>query len=151
MDTGAILSAITLALLAGFVTFGKAGVEAAAKTGAENAVKDLHWARALAQELEKTRGIERQESRFKSYGGLWKELRPLAIYDPDIVDRLTAEALSKKLSDWYFSESGGFLLTQPVRHFYFALQDLLRVIAKSDDWTADRSVPPEELPDRFSN
>jgi len=42
MDAGAILSAITLALLPGFVAFGKAGVEAAAKTGAENAVKDLH-------------------------------------------------------------------------------------------------------------
>ena len=40
-------------------------------------------------------------------------------------------------------------MTQPVRHFYFALQDLLRVISTGDDWTADRSIPHAELPGRF--
>jgi hypothetical protein len=58
--------------------------------------------------------------------------------------------LSKALSDWYFSEAGGLLLTKPVREFYFALQDLLREITKGAvEWTADR--PSEDPKDWFDS
>jgi hypothetical protein len=96
-------------------------------------------------ELQKTRGIERQELRFKSYAGLWKQLRPLAIYDPTAINRKAMGDLSLKLSDWYFSEDGGLLLTPQARDFYFALQDLLRATSRSpEDWEADRSEESED-------
>ena len=89
-------------------------------------------------------GVERQELRFKSYGALWKELRPLAIYDETIINRKIVSDLSSKLSDWYFSECGGLLLTPQARDFYFALQDLLRATSKfPEDWDTDRSGTSE--------
>lgn len=52
--------------------------------------------------------------------------------------------LSSKLSDWYFSECGGLLLTPQARDFYFALQDLLRATSKfPEDWDTDRSGTSE--------
>jgi hypothetical protein len=97
-------------------------------------------ARCLTRELQKTRGVERQEQRFKSYGALWKELRPLAIYDAAVIDKKVVSDLSLKLSDWYFSECGGLLLTPQARDFYFALQDLLRTTSTCPgDWDANRS------------
>jgi hypothetical protein len=55
-----------------------------------------------------------------------------------------AGELSTKLSDWYFSESGGLLLTPQARNFYFALQDLLRATSKfPQNWSADRSSEAE--------
>lgn len=105
------------------------------------AVSNANWPEALRQELQKTRSIERQEFRIKSYGALWSKLRVLAIYDRKIINRSTALRLSEDLSDWYFLESGGLLLTPFVRDFYFALQDLLRAIAKEDvQWTIDRTT-----------
>jgi hypothetical protein len=84
--------------------------------------------------------VERQELRFESYRALWKELRPLAIYDATVIDKEAAGKLSTKLSDWYFSQNGGLLLTPQARHFYFALQDLLRTTSRvPQDWSADRS------------
>jgi len=48
--------------------------------------------------------------------------------------------LSNSLSDWYFSECGGMLLTSHVREFYFALQDLAHGVGgASDDWQSERS------------
>jgi len=94
----------------------------------------------LAQELQKTRGIERQDLRFKSYGLLWKELRPLAVYDSTPITKSDVGALSSKLSDWYFSEQGGLFLTPQSRDFYFALQDLLRITSKtSEEWSTSRT------------
>jgi hypothetical protein len=50
-----------------------------------------------------------------------------------------------KLTDWYFSENGGLLLTPQARDFYFALQDLLRATSTSpEDWEADRSEESED-------
>jgi len=93
----------------------------------------------LARELEKTRGVERQQLRFESYGALWKELRPLAIYDPNPIDRKETAMLSSALSNWYFSKTGGLFLTTHLRDFYFALQDLLQVVAlHSEDWQSER-------------
>jgi hypothetical protein len=121
----------------------EAAVKTSAEEGAKAAIRDLEWPREFARELQKSRGLERQELRFKSYGTLWKELRPLAIYDAVRIDRKVASDLCAKLSDWYFSECGGLLLTPQAREFYFALQDLLRVISSlPTPWNADKS---EEL------
>jgi hypothetical protein len=50
-----------------------------------------------------------------------------------------------KLTAWYFSESGGLLLTPQARDFYFALQDLLRVTANlRPGWSVDRSKESED-------
>jgi hypothetical protein len=81
-----------------------------------------YWPVELGQELEKSRGVERQELRFKSYGELWKKLRPLAIYSDKPVNRANFGELTEDLSDWYFSECGGMFLLPHVRDFYFALQ-----------------------------
>lgn len=147
LDLNAILDVVTMVLLAlgGYGLFLlRTGTEAAVKTSAEEAaratIQQLQWPMELARELQKTRGVERQELRFKSYGGLWKELRRLAIYDATVINKEVTSELSTKLSDWYFSENGGLLLTPQARNFYFALQDLLRATAKSSqDWSADRS------------
>lgn len=111
---------------------------------AKATIQQLHWPVELAQELQKTRGVERQELRFKSYGALWKELRPLAIYDATDIDKEEVGDMSSKLSNWYFSEYGGLLLTPQAREFYFALQDLLQVTSDvSEEWSAGRSEESE--------
>jgi len=137
------LLAIFMAIGCYFVSLAKTAAEAAAKTSAEEfakaVAKEIHWPAELARELEKTRGVERQELRYKSYGALWKELRPLAIYDTPVIDKAAVTELSLSLSNWYFSEAGGLLLTSQARDFYFALQDLLRTISNSPhDWVAYR-------------
>jgi hypothetical protein len=147
LDLHAILDIVTTVLLAiaGYGLFLlRAGTEAAVKTSAEEAaratIEQLKWPSVLARELQKTRGVERQELRFKGYGALWKELRPLAIYDAAVINKEATGKLSTKLSDWYFSENGGLLLTPQARHFYFALQDLLQTTSRfPQDWSADRS------------
>ena len=147
----AILQILTLVLLAagGYaLRLLKTGAEAAVKTSAEEAakatVRELDWARELARELQKTRGVERQELRFKSYGALWKELRPLAVYDETVINKKVVGDLYSKLSDWYFSECGGLLLTPQARDFYFALQDVLRTTSRvPEDWSAVRSEEPQ--------
>jgi hypothetical protein len=126
-------------LLVLFKTGAEAAIKASAEEGVRAAIRELEWSKVLARELQKSRGVERQGLRFKSYGGLWKELRPLAIYDPAAIDNKAAGDLLTKLSTWYFSECGGLLLTPQSRDFYFALQDLLRVISNIPDWRADRS------------
>lgn len=146
-DVNTTLSTLTVVLLAigGYLLYLlRTGTEAAIKTSAEEAAKrtiqELRWPAQLAQELQKTRGVERQELRFKSYGSLWKELRPLAVYDATPISRTVVGSMSSKLSDWYFSEYGGLLLTPQARDFYFALQDLLRSTSKfPEEWDADRS------------
>ena len=147
LDLHAILDIVTTVLLAiaGYGLFLlRTGTEAAVKTTAEETaratIEQLKWPGELARELQKTRGVERQELRFKSYGTLWQQLRPLAIYDATVINRGAAGKLSTKLSDWYFSENGGLLLTPQARNFYFALQDLLRTTSRfPEDWSADRS------------
>lgn len=127
----------------------KTGTEAFVKTTAEETAKatiqELKWPGELARELQKTRGVERQELRFISYGALWKELRPLAIYDSAVINQKAAHDLSTALSNWYFSEHGGLMLTVQARDFYFALQDLLRATSKfPEDWQCDRPDEAEE-------
>src|SRR5579864_26207 len=96
-------------LLALFKTGAEAAVKASAEEGAKAAIRELEWTKVLARELQKSRGQERQELRFRAYGGLWKELRPLAIYDPTDIDNEIAADLLTKLTAWYFSECGGLL------------------------------------------
>lgn len=147
LDWNMILDVLTVVLLGvGIFVLRllKTGTETAVKTSAEEAAKatiqQLQWPAALARELQKTRGIERQELRYKSYGALWKELRPLAIYDATVINKQVVSHLYLKLSDWYFSENGGLLLTPQARNFYFALQDLLRATYRiAEEWDADRS------------
>jgi len=151
-DFSTVMDVLTVVLLGagGYaLVLLRTGTDAAVKTAAEEAAKatiqQLQWPAELTRELQKTRGIERQELRFKSYAGLWTELRPLAIYDPTAINRKAMGELSLKLSDWYFSENGGLLLTPQARDFYFALQDLLRATSRSpEDWEADRSEESED-------
>jgi hypothetical protein len=151
LEWNTIVDVVTILLLGvgGYALFLiRAGTEAAVKTTAEETAKatieQLQWPAELARELQKTRGVERQELRYKSYGALWKDLRPLAIYDEAIIKRKTVSDLSTQLSNWYFSESGGLLLTPQARDFYFALQDLLRTTSRLPvDWDADRSGASE--------
>ena len=135
---------VLLALGAYGIMATKAAVKTSAEEAAKEAIRQLQWPRALARELQKTRGIERQELRFKSYGALWKELRPLAIYDDTAIDKKAVSDLSLMLSNWYFSECGGLLLTPQARDFCFALQDLLRATSnESEEWSVARFEEPE--------
>ncbi len=143
-----VLDFVVLGLLAvGLLlwrSFG-AGVEEAAKKGAEEAVARAAWPAVLARELEKVRGSERQELRFTSYGELWAKMRPLAIYDDSTVDQRAMEKMSKKLSDWYFSATGGLMLTTHNRDLYFALQDLVSTVADEKGWEAERVHEPKPV------
>jgi len=150
-DWNVILHLLTLALLSLgaylFNLFKKASETAVTTTAEESAravIRELQWPGELTRELQKTRGVERQELRFNSYGALWKELRPLAIYDSTRIDKKAVADMFAKLTDWYFSVCGGLLLTPQSRDFYFALQDLLRVTSKiPKEWHADRSEESE--------
>jgi hypothetical protein len=147
LDATPILGAVSLLLtgVLGYAVFLlKTGTEAAVRTTAEEmakaTVQQLQWPGELARELQKTRGVERQELRYQSYGALWKALRPLAIYDAAPISKEVVRQLSLSLSNWYFSECGGFLLTSQARYFYFAVQDLLQATSRLPaDWDADRS------------
>lgn len=134
-DWGTVLQGLTLALVAGVGVFMKKSAE----EGARAAIQDLEFPREFRRELQKIRGKERQELRFKSYGALWKELRPLAVYDTTPLDKQAVETLCSKLSDWYFSDCGGLFLTPEARDFYFTLQDVLQTASRFHfDWSANR-------------
>jgi hypothetical protein len=76
----------------------------------------------------------------------------LAIYDVGVLDNGAAKKLSEQLTDWYFSEEGGLLLSRHVRDFYFALQDLLRAVAAAPEWKAERSHEgPRDVLNRILN
>jgi hypothetical protein len=145
VDVGIILDIVILAVLAvgglAWRSF-SSGVEQAAKDQATEIVSRINWSAVLGRELEKIRGTERQELRFTSYGRLWAEMRPLAIYDDSPINQHTMEELSKKLSNWYFSETGGLMLTTHNRDLYFALQDLVSAVARVDHWEAERIDEP---------
>jgi hypothetical protein len=146
-DVSALLNLLPLVLvpLGGYVLMAtRAAVKTSAEEAAKATMRQLEWPLQLARDLQKTRGVERQELRFKSYGALWKELRPLAIYDTTVINKKAVGDLSSKLSDWYFSACGGLLLTPQAREFYFALQDLLRATSSvPEEWCAARSKEPE--------
>jgi hypothetical protein len=142
-DLTQVLSSLTLAIVAVAtfaVTLTKKGLETAVAKSAENAIARYNWSNELERALQKTRGEQRQELRFKCYAALWAQLRPLALYAEKAFARSDAVALSAKLSDWYFSDTGGLLLTREARPFYFALQDLLRAVGTTaSDWQAVRT------------
>jgi hypothetical protein len=125
------------------LAFFRSGVEQAVKEQVTETFSRINWQAVLGRELERIRGTERQELRFASYGKLWSEMRPLAIYDDSPINRGTMKELSKKLSDWYFSGTGGLMLTRHNRDLYFALQDLVSAVAIGDDWDAERSAEPK--------
>jgi hypothetical protein len=86
--------------------------------------------------------------RFDAYAALWTRLGPLAIYTDDLLTPQKARELSEGLTEWYFSPVGGMFLTTRARDFYFALQDLLWVVAELKGWECvRRSARPRE---RFS-
>ena len=105
------------------------------------------WPAKLERELQKIRATERQEFRYKSYSRLWARMRPLAVYQHVEIERTDTENLSGSLSEWYFSESGGLMLTSQARDFYFALQDLLVYTASvPEEWKAvNEQSPGSEL------
>ena len=79
-----IISLITLALVAVvsfIVTIGKGALETAVKTSAEEgvktAIKNVNSPEELRQELEKSRGVERQELHFQELWNALELLRPL--------------------------------------------------------------------------
>lgn len=121
----------------------KSATERASQEQAAEWSAQRNRAAMLERELEKVRGTERQELRFTSYGELWAEMRPLAIYETSAVNQETMAAMSEKLSDWYFSERGGLMLTSHNRELYFALQDLLSTVSTAKPaWTAKRAREP---------
>lgn len=140
-----LLDLVTLALIAvGLLLwrlFGSAAEQTVTRHVGE-LMTELNRASALARELEKTRGTERQELRFTSYGKLWAEMRPLAIYDDSPIDQTTIGEMSKNLIGWYFSEQGGLMLTSHNRDLYFALQDLVSAVADQPDWKGERMREP---------
>jgi len=145
VDVDSVLEVVTLIAVAVggyFLKTGKdaiaAAANAAAEEGAKAGVKAINWPRELAQELEKTRGTERQERRFDAYSALWKKLRRLALYDEAVPDPTSMGELTRSLSDWYFIDAGGLMLTTQAREFYFSLQDLLAAVS-SKEWMAERS------------
>jgi hypothetical protein len=118
-------------------------VEQAARGQAEELIAQINRTAVLERQLEHVRATERQELRFTSYGLLWAEMRPLAIYDDSPINRKTMGEMSKKLSDWYFSANGGLMLTSHNRDLYFALQDLVSTVADEEkDWEAERTSDP---------
>ena len=129
------LGLISLGLLV--IALTKTALETGVKKTVVDALADMDWPDHLQKALQKSRGLERQGLRFKCYGALWSKLRPLALYGARPLDRASAGALSGTISDWYFSPTGGLLLTKDAREFYFALQNLLRTVsATSSDWLA---------------
>lgn len=115
-------------------------VKKSAEVTAKKVADERWWPVELARELQKRRGLQREGRRYKSYGMLWKSLRPLAISDKAKVDNLDVVHLSGALTDWYFSEYGGLLLTRQAREFYFALQGLLRDASSiPEPWSAPRT------------
>lgn len=148
MDLGTVLDLVTAALIAvGLVLWRLvgAGAEHATKSQVDEVMAELHRASALARELEKTRGTERQELRFEAYGTLWAAMRPLAIYDDTPITAGKLASMSNELSNWYFSEKGGLLLTTHNRDLYFALQRLLRAVSAKPDWQARRIDKPKDV------
>ncbi len=147
MDLGTVLGWVTAALIAVGVLawriFG-AGAEHATRTQIDEVMAELHRQSALARELEKTRGTERQELRFESYGTLWAEMRPLAIYDKTPIDAQAMAKMSQQLTTWYFSEKGGLMLTSHNRDLYFALQDLVEAVGSKPEWRAERIRKPKK-------
>jgi hypothetical protein len=151
VELGGVLDVVTVvvvavagAVVARLGPVAEKAAESGASRGATLAVEHVDWPNKLREELEKTRGTERQELRFAAYAKLWSRQRPLAIYDTSRLDPEAVAKLSNDLSDWYFSEQGGLLLTRHVRDFYFALQDLLRGVAAVPDWHAERSADDPE-------
>jgi hypothetical protein len=148
---GTILDFVILAALAVGVLVWRSlssGFEQAAKAQAGEVIKEINRKAVLDRELEKRRGTERQELRFISYGRLWAEMRPLALYDDSRIDQKTTGEMSKKLSNWYFSETGGLMLTKHNRDLYFALQDLVSIVGRGDYWETERT---DETKTRFEN
>jgi hypothetical protein len=79
--------------------------------------------------------------RFESYGALWAKMKRLAIYTGAPFGGNDARALEAELSEWYFSDKGGLLLTLEAREFYFALQDTLRAACRAPDWKCHPRPP----------
>jgi len=146
---GVVLNALILLAVAAaglLIAVGRKAFEAAvvkaAEEGAQVAIRNVNWGHELAHQLEKVRGTQRQELRFKSYACLWKTLRPLAYYETDELNETAARDLSRALTDWYFSEDGGLMLTTPLRNLYFALQDVLHAVANGGRWDVERIKEP---------
>ena len=147
MDLGTILGWVTASLIAVGVLLWRlvgAGAEHATKAQVDEVMAELNRQSVLARELEKTRGTERQELRFESYGRLWALMRPLAIYDKSPMSAEDMARLSLQFTDWYFSEKGGLMLTSHNRDLYFALQDLVEVVGSKPDWQAKRIDKPKD-------
>ena len=120
-----------------------AGAEQATKAQIDEVMAELHRQSVLARELEMTRGTERQELRFESYGQLWAKMLPLAIYEKSPIDAEAMATMSKELTAWYFSDKGGLMLTSHNRDLYFALQDLVDLVGSKPDWQAERVREPK--------
>ena len=134
---------LTLALVSAgllVIALTKTALQTGVKATVVDTLQKMNWPEQLQQALQKSRGLERQGLRFKCYGALWSKLRPLALYGARPLDRASAAALSATLSDWYFSPTGGLLLTKDAREFYFALQNLLRTVSSTaSDWLATQT------------
>lgn len=77
------------------------------------------------------------------------KLRPLAIYTNEKLKPENINELSNDLSDWYFSNCGGLLITERVRSFYFELQKLLQLAATLEWECTHRPSDPKAIFSQF--
>jgi hypothetical protein len=133
ISAGGLLLAFTAQRLSGF-SIGLEGVEA--KLGeVEDKVDDL---KKLQVEMAYQLNRDLLSKRFEAYGDLWSRMHDTAIYTTTGFSPTEATDLLKKLSEWYFSATGGILLTTRARDFYFSLQDLVRAVGGLSDWKCDQ-------------
>lgn len=83
-------------------------------------------------DIARQRSSDLLNRRFSAYGKLWSQMNQLAVYSADTFNAGVAGSTSKNLSEWYFSEIGGLLLSTTARDFYFALQDTLKDFAAEE-------------------
>lgn len=141
-DIATLGLALLVAVILAFWKAVKTALDVFVKTGTEEGVKRWFesdkWPEELGRALEKSRGIQRQELRFESYGDLWSRLQPLSVYAEGNLSREKVRALSESLMKWYFTHFGGMLLTPHALEFYFAMQELARSARDAPDWETPR-------------
>jgi hypothetical protein len=121
----------------------RSGLIEAAQKAADETIAEINKGRVLARELERIRGVSRQNARVVSYANLWSRMHPTAIYEGSPFNQHTVLELSKSLSEWYFSPEGGLMLTTPCRELYFTFQDLLHELGRGKRWKGDRTADPK--------
>ena len=90
--------------------------------------------------------------RYKAYGQLWLRTKSTKLYTTEAFGPKEVFELVDSLSDWYYSETGGILLTNNAKEFYFSLQDLVLAVCDFGKWMCyPRPTDPKEIFDKLLN